>query len=182
MAGHGEWGRKMQTDLDDGIAFLAEQDIIDPERVCIVGSSYGGYAALAAGAFSPELYRCHVSINGVTDIREMLRDRRQRLGRNHWVVSYWESLYGADYSEREELDALSPAQLAESFQSPVLLIHGRDDSVVPIDQSRIMHDALRDADKDVELVLVRGEDHWLSGQETRIEVLRAVAEFIEQHL
>ena len=73
-AGDGEWGRKMQDDLDDGVAFLVGQEIVDPERICIVGSSYGGYAALAAGAFSPDLYSCHVSINGVSDIRAMLRD------------------------------------------------------------------------------------------------------------
>ena len=181
-AGEGEWGRKMQTDLDDGIAWLSGQGVIDPERVCIVGGSYGGYAALAAGAFSPDLYRCHVSINGVSDLRVMLRDRRTRYGRDHWVVGYWERFYGVELDEREELDALSPAQHPEAFQSPVLLIHGRDDTVVPIEQSRRMRSALRGADKDVELVQIRGEDHWLSSEETRIEVLRIVAEFIEEHL
>ena len=181
-AGEGEWGRKMQTDLDDGIAWLSEQGIIDPERVCIVGASYGGYAALAAGAFSPDLYRCHVSINGVTDIRVMLREERSRFGSDHWVVAYWEDFYGAGLGDREELDALSPARHAEAFQSPVLLIHGRDDTVVPLEQSRLMRSALRSADKDVELVQMRGEDHWLSSAETRLEVLRHVAEFVEEHL
>lgn len=181
-AGHGEWGRKMQTDLDDGVAWLAARGTIDPERVCIVGASYGGYAALAAGAFSPDLYRCHVSINGVADIRLMLIDRQRRYEKDHWVVSYWEGLYGAELEEREELDTLSPARHAELFQSPVLLIHGRDDTVVPIDQSRRMSNALRRADKDVEFVPIAGEDHWLSNGETRIEVLSLVAEFVEQHL
>ncbi len=181
-AGDGEWGRKMQTDLDDGVAFLVSQEIVDPERVCIVGSSYGGYAALAAGAFSPELYRCHVSINGVTDIRAMLRDERRQHGSDHWVVSYWEDWYGADFRDREELDALSPARNAEAFQSPVLLIASRDDTVVPPEQSRIMRSALQRADKDVELVQIRGEDHWLSSAETRLEVLQLVAAFIEEHL
>ena len=181
-AGDGEWGRKMQTDLDDGVAWLAERGTIDPERVCIVGASYGGYAALAAAAFSPDLYRCHVSINGVSDIRLMLIDSERRYSRDHWVVGYWERLYGAELEERDELNALSPARHAELFQSPVLLVHGRDDTVVPIEQSRKMRNALRRADKDVQFEQIRGEDHWLSSQETRIEVLRIVAEFIEQHL
>ncbi len=181
-AGDGEWGRMMQTDLDDGIAFLAGQDIVDPERVCIVGSSYGGYAALAAGAFSPDLYACHVSINGVADIRAMLRDERRQHGSDHWVVSYWEEWYGADFRDREELDAISPAQNAEAFQSPVLLIASRDDTVVPPEQSRIMRNALEGADKEVEFVEIRGGDHWLSSAETRLEILRLVADFVEQHL
>lgn len=181
-AGHGEWGRKMQTDLDDGVAWLAERGAVDSERVCIVGASYGGYAALAAGAFSPDLYRCHVSINGVADIRLMLIDRQRRYRDDHWVVSYWEGLYGTELEEQAELDTLSPARHAESFQRPVLLIHGRDDTVVPVDQSRRMSNALRREDKDVEFVEIPGEDHWLSNGETRIEVLRIVAEFVEQHL
>ena len=181
-AGDGEWGRKMQTDLDDGIAFLVAQEIVDPDRVCIVGSSYGGYAALAAGAFSPDLYACHVSINGVSDIREMLKDERRQHGSDHWVVSYWEDWYGADFRDREELDAISPARNAEAFQSPVLLIASRDDTVVPPEQSRIMRNALQREDKEVEFVQIRGEDHWMSNAETRLEVLRLVAEFVEQHL
>ena len=97
-------------------------------------------------------------------------------------MAYWERLYGAEFEDREELDALSPANHAESFQSPVLLVHGRDDTIVPFAQSREMRRALRREDKDVEFVPIPGEDHWLSSQETRIEVLRIVAEFIEQHL
>src|SRR5690606_351827 len=65
LAGHGEWGKKMQDDLPDAIAALSDTGLIDPTRVCIVGASYGGYAALAGGAFTPELYKCVVSINGI---------------------------------------------------------------------------------------------------------------------
>ncbi|MDJ0908306.1 MAG: prolyl oligopeptidase family serine peptidase [Woeseiaceae bacterium] len=181
-AGNGEWGRKMQSDLDDGVRYLVGQEIVDPERVCIVGSSYGGYAALAAGAFSPELYACHVSINGVADIREMLSDERRQHGSDHWLVSYWEDWYGAGFRDREELDAISPAKNTEAFRSPVLLIASRDDTVVPPEQSRIMRNALEREDKDVELVEIAGEDHWLSSAETRLEILRLVADFVEEHL
>lgn len=182
VAGFGEWGRKMQTDLDDGVSFLADQGVIDPERVCIAGVSYGGYAALAAGAFSPDLYRCHVSINGVSDLRVALEAEEEEHGAGHSLVWAREMQFGAGLDQPEVLDSLSPAHHAEVFQSPVLLLHGRDDTVVPIEQSRRMRSALRRAGKDVEFVMVRGEDHWLSGQETRIEVLTRVAEFIEEHL
>ena len=80
-AGHGEWGvGVMQHDLTDGVAALVAAGIADPERVCIVGASYGGYAALAGAAFTPELYRCAAAIAGVADLRDMLSFERNRAG------------------------------------------------------------------------------------------------------
>lgn len=181
-AGHGEWGGKMQTDLDDGVRFMADQGLIDPERVCIVGASYGGYAALAASAFSSELYRCAASINGVSDLYEMLDDSSRDHGRDHWVISYFERFYGAGRKDKDRIDALSPARNVENINIPILLIHGRDDTVVPIDQSRRMHKALREADKQVEFVQLDGEDHWLTYPDTRLAALRTIAEFVERHL
>ncbi|MEM9334965.1 MAG: alpha/beta fold hydrolase, partial [Pseudomonadota bacterium] len=108
-AGRGEWGRKMQYDLDDGVAHLTQSGLVDPTRVCIVGASYGGYAAMAAAAFSDGIYRCAVAVNGVFDLREMILDRRRDYGRDHWVISYWQNLYGTDGIERKALDAISPA-------------------------------------------------------------------------
>ena len=181
-AGRGQWGKSMQTDLDDGVRYLVEEGTADPERVCIVGASYGGYAALAAGAFSPDIYRCIVAVAPVSDLRLMLRSERNDHGRNHWVLDYWEELYGAEVSEKKALQTISPALHAESFQAPVLLVHGKKDTVVPIDQSKVMHKALKRADKDVTFVQLKGEDHWLSQEETRVETLKAIAEFIEDHL
>jgi dipeptidyl aminopeptidase/acylaminoacyl peptidase len=70
--GFGEWGRKMQTDLSDGVRYLAKEGIVDPARVCIVGASYGGYAALASPALDPGVYRCAVAVAGIGDVRRML--------------------------------------------------------------------------------------------------------------
>ncbi len=182
LAGRGEWGGKMQSDLDDGVEFLVEEGIADPERVCMLGASYGGYAALAAGAFSPDKYRCIVAIAPVTDVRRMLSQERRERGRDNWVLDYWEDLYGAEASEKEELNSLSPVFRADAFKAPVLLIHGRKDTVVRINQSKLMNKALRKAGKDVTFIELKGEDHWLTQEETRIEMLRATATFIEQHL
>lgn len=182
VAGDGEWGGKMQSDLDDGVNFLVEQGVADPERVCMVGASYGGYAALAAGAFSPDMYRCVAAIAGVSDLRKMLLRKRNEQGRDDWVLDYWEGLYGAGASDKEILRSISPAFHAESFEAPVLLIHGKKDTVVNIEQSKMMRRALRKAGKDVTYVELKGEDHWLTQEETRIETLRAIAEFIDKHL
>jgi len=67
-AGLGQWGRKMQTDISDGVADLAKKGVIDPKRACIVGASYGGYAALAGVTVQQGLYRCAVSVAGVSDL------------------------------------------------------------------------------------------------------------------
>ncbi|MCH9696018.1 MAG: prolyl oligopeptidase family serine peptidase [Gammaproteobacteria bacterium] len=181
-AGHGEWGGRMQSDLHDGVRYLVESGKVDASRVCIVGSSYGGYAALAAGAFAPEMYKCVVSIAGVSDLEGMIKEARRNYGSDHWIVSYWEQQYGTDIRDRELMRSISPLHHAGAFQSPVLLIHGKDDTIVPIKQSKSMRNALRKAGKSVEFVELNGEDHYLSKYETRLKAMQAIAKFIEQHL
>ena len=182
VAGYGEYGGKMISDINDGVRHLVEQGIADPERVCAVGASYGGYAALALGAFSPDMYRCIVSIAGISDIPKKLSRAKIRSGREDSSIDYFERLYGIDESEKDSLRAISPAYFADAFVAPVLLIHGEKDTRVDIGQSTRMNRALRRADKDVTLIKLKGEDHWLTKEETRIEALRATAKFIEQHL
>lgn len=184
-AGHGEWGiGVMQHDLSDGVAALVDAGLADPERVCIVGGSYGGYAALAGAVFTPELYRCAAAIAPVSDLVDMLGFERGRRGRSSAAVSYWRVAMGGGDPENlnDRLRAASPAAHAEQAQAPVLLIHGRDDSVVPLEQSRIMERALEAAGKSVELIELDGEDHWLSGSSTRLATLRALDRFLAEHL
>jgi dipeptidyl aminopeptidase/acylaminoacyl peptidase len=99
-------------------------------------------------------------------------------------VAYWRQAMGVEESgsTNERLDAASPAKHVDKVRSPVLLIHGRDDTVVPIAQSRLMESALQGAGKSVQLVELEGEDHWLSGAPTRLEMLKAVDAFLAQHL
>jgi len=181
-AGYGEWGRKMQTDLSDGVRWLAGEGIIDPARVCIVGASYGGYAAMAGLTLDKGVYRCGVAVAGVSDLRRMVNWEARQEGRNDsQTVRYWNRFMGAARLNDRALDALSPARLAEAADGPLLLIHGRDDTVVPIEQSRVMAEAMRRADKPVEFVELRGEDHWLSRTETREQMLRETVRFLEAH-
>ena len=178
-AGHGEWGAKMQDDITDGVEALVSMGSVDPQRVCIVGASYGGYAALAGGAFTSELYRCVAAIAPVSDVELMLAETRRDYGRHHWVIDYWKDLAGAD---KQKLRAISPVNHSDAFKAPVLLIHGKDDTVVPIRQSVVMAKALRKAGKDVELIRIKGADHWLSRAETRLATLDALDKFVARHL
>lgn len=181
-AGFGEWGRKMQTDISDGLAALAAEGVVDPRRACIVGWSYGGYAALAGVTVQNGLYRCAVSGAGVSDLPMMLASERSERGGRNATMRYWRTFMGADNpGGLAALDALSPAKLGARADAPILLIHGKDDTVVLIEQSRAMERALKAAGKPVEFVLLDGEDHWLSGEATRIAALRASVDFVMKH-
>ncbi|MEM1435768.1 MAG: S9 family peptidase [Pseudomonadota bacterium] len=180
-AGRGQWGQIMQDDVSDGLAALVKAGYTDPTRVCIMGASYGGYSALAGGAYTPELYRCVISVAGVSDLPKMLRTEAIQMGRDHWVVSYWQQVIGNSRTERERLKSVSPVNAADQFAAPVLLIHGKDDTVVPINQSLSMTKALKRAGKTVQLVKLAGEDHWLSRSATRLATLEAIADFLQMH-
>jgi dipeptidyl aminopeptidase/acylaminoacyl peptidase len=181
-AGRGEWGGKMQDDLTDGVAALSQIGLIDPAQVCIVGASYGGYAALAGAAFTPEVYRCSAAIAPVSDLSAMLSEERARYGRDHWVISYWEGVMTDSDARRQRLKDASPINAADRVRAPVLLIHGEDDTVVPISQSERMERALKRAGKPVELVRLKGEDHWMSVAETRLQMLTALDAFLKVHM
>ncbi len=180
-AGLGQWGRKMQTDISDGVAMLAKAGIIDPKRACIVGASYGGYAALAGVTVQQGLYRCAVSVAGVADLSDMLDFERQRTRSSNTATRYWGAFMGVTSSWGSELDPISPAKLASRADAPILLIHGKDDTVVPFDQSETMERALKRAGKPVEFVVMENEDHWLSREDTRITMLKSAVSFVEKY-
>jgi len=181
-AGFGEWGKKMQTDLSDGVRYLAKEGLIDPKRVCVVGASYGGYAALAGATIDTGVYRCAVSVAGPSDLKRMLVDNQERYATaNNAAMRYWLRFMGADGVRDPDLAAISPAKLAAKADIPVLLIHGKDDTIVPYVQSKIMADALTKAGKPVQFVTLDGEDHWLSRGASRQRMLVETAAFIEKH-
>ena len=176
-AGFGQWGRKMQTDLSDGVRYLAKQGVVDPARVCIVGGSYGGYAALAGVTLDPGVYRCAVSVAGISDLRRFRRWSGDKY--LSWSERYWDRFMGTADQNDPALLAISPIEHVSAVTVPVLLIHGRDDTVVPFEQSDVMLSALKRAGKSVELVTMKHEDHWLSRSETRLQMLQASVEFLK---
>ena len=149
MAGYRQWGGLMQDDVNDGVKEMIRTGLADPERICIAGASYGGYAALAGAAFTPDLYACAVSVNGVTDLPAMMGYVSRQTGS--------ESDYSAEFKDHigsihdSNLAGRSPARAAESVRIPILLLHGADDTVVPIAQSETMERALMAGRQDLHL-------------------------------
>lgn len=179
-AGYRQWGRRMQEDVSDGVKYLVDQGIADSQRVCIVGASYGGYAALAGATLTPDLYRCAVSIAGVADLTQMIEWEIEKTGPQSSVVKYWREHIGDPGSA--PVEAVSPARHVEASRAAVMLMHGKDDTVVPFEQSEIMSKVLQKHGKAYELVRLDGEDHWLSRSETRTRMLQELERFLGEHL
>ena len=184
-AGWGGWGSGiMQDDVTDGVSAMVRAGYADPDRVCIVGASYGGYSALAGAAFTPDVYQCAAAIAPLTDLWLIVRDAEAFGGiATPYSRRLAEQLTGTlDLPNRETVNAISPARHADAINIPILLIHGRDDSVVDDEHARAMVNSLENAGKDVTFLHLRDVDHWLSTAEARERVLTEVEAFLDQHI
>ena len=179
-AGYRQWGRLMQDDVSDGVKAMVAQGIADPKRICIVGASYGGYAALAGAAFTPDLYACAASINGISDLPNMLGYSQEKGGKESNSLAYWKDHIGL--AGDPAVIAASPARAVKGILAPVLLIHGEQDTVVPPGQAATMARELARYGKVHRLVWLPGEDHWLSKPATRTRTLEELERFLGEHL
>jgi len=176
--GYGEWGKKMQTDLDDGVAALLAENLVDKSKICIVGASYGGYAALIGATKNPKLYKCAVSYAGVSHLEDVYYHQREQLGSDE----YWIKSIG-DRFDKEALKNNSPVNLVNKNTAPTLLIHGDKDTVVPDRQSRRMYKALKKVNhKHNKFMIVEGADHWFTEGSSRALFLDESYKFISKYL
>jgi dipeptidyl aminopeptidase/acylaminoacyl peptidase len=181
-AGYGEWGGRMQDDVTAGVEQLVREGLADRSQVCILGASYGGYAALWAGATQGDLYRCVISVAGISDLPALMVHTRRVNGDDSDTYAYWLRSIGDPGRDRERLETTSPLRHVDGWRTPTLLIHGSADDLVPFDQSRTMERALRSAGADVRLVELENEGH--NGWSTRNEalVLTEIETFLARHL
>jgi dipeptidyl aminopeptidase/acylaminoacyl peptidase len=181
-AGYLEWGRKMQDDITDGVDYLVKQGFVDPARICIVGASYGGYAALAGAAFTPDLYKCAVSIAGIGDIPEMLAFDKKQVGGKSQDYEYMKSQVGDPEKDLEHMQAISPIRHVDAIKAPVLLVHGTDDYIVSFDQSVAMKRALDKSGRPTELIRLKDEGHPSWSWDNEKLVLNAIDAFLWKHI
>jgi len=184
VAGYRQWGGLMQDDVTDGVRAMIEKGIADPKRIGIVGMSYGGYAALAGAAFTPDLYACAISVNGVSDLQALLEAKVPQSAPGYRVLSTamseWTERIGSPTDTA--LARKSPINSINSISTPVMIVYGNGDAVVPNAQSERMAKALNAARKRVTVVKLADEDHWLSRTDTRVQLLRAIEGFLHDNL
>jgi dipeptidyl aminopeptidase/acylaminoacyl peptidase len=137
---------------------------------------------LSGGAFTPDLYQCIVSLNGIADLPLMMKQEKSDHGKHHWVLSYWKKAIGGGEMDFTLMAEVSPARFPQNFKAPVLLVHGSNDTVVSIDQSAHMNKVLGKANKKVEFKKLKSGDHHLSNRETRIEALKVVIDFVDRYI
>jgi len=166
------WRRAIE-DIDDGVQHLIDSGVIDPERVCIVGWSYGGYAALMSAAEFPERYRCVVSIAGVTDLDRLVRDSRRFVGGRRTMEEY----IGRDDAVLLEG---SPVKRAADIQAPVLLFHGDHDVNVSIGHSKAMKKELNRKKKTVTLVEYEDVEHSIRREAYRMDMLAKIGALLDE--
>jgi dipeptidyl aminopeptidase/acylaminoacyl peptidase len=173
-AANQDWGGLSFADITDGARWAVAQGISDAGRMCIVGWSFGGYAALLGAVRNSDLYACAVSIAGVSDL-SLLEAQESRLRGQEPTRAQ----IGAEVSK---LAADSPARHARDVKVPVLLVHGDRDLQSDVAQSQAMDAALTAAGKSHEFLLLSGANHQIDRQADRVKVLQKVAQFLASHL
>jgi dipeptidyl aminopeptidase/acylaminoacyl peptidase len=173
--GEGQWGRTMQDDLDDGVKWLVEQGKVDPKRVCIMGGSYGGYAALWAAVRNPEIYRCAISLAGISDLAAMIKYDRRSFAATRYYTAWRERVQG---DKGFDLNTVSPLYAVDRINIPLLIAHGTDDENVPLAQSKKLHEALLKANKPHSYIVYEGEGHGFDNPANATAFLEQVEQFL----
>jgi dipeptidyl aminopeptidase/acylaminoacyl peptidase len=176
--GYGEWGRKMQDDLDDGVDWLVASGKVDPKRVCIIGGSYGGYAALWGAIRNPERYRCAASFAGVTDIGAQLSSNRRSFSATRYFKAWRTKVQGEG---KIDLKTVSPLAQASRLKIPVLIAHGELDDTVSVKQGKQMVAALEANKADVTSVFYKDGGHDFSSSEDFADFLRRLEAFLAKN-
>jgi dipeptidyl aminopeptidase/acylaminoacyl peptidase len=174
-----QWGKTMQDDLTDSAKWLVDQGIADPKRIAIYGASYGGYAALAGLAFTPDVYAAGISFVGPSNIFTLLAT----------VPPYWEPMRKMQYemigdpeNEKELLTAASPLFSADKIVSPLLIAQGANDPRVKQAESDQIVEALKKRGVDVPYIVKGNEGHGFGNEENRLYFFRAIERFLAKHL
>jgi dipeptidyl aminopeptidase/acylaminoacyl peptidase len=179
QAGFKKWGKEMQDDISDGVAWLIDQGIADPGRIGIYGGSYGGYATLAGLAFTPDLYACGVDYVGVSNIFTLLST----------LPPYWEpgrqkfyEMVGDPVKDSALLKEVSPVFHADQIKAPLFVAQGANDPRVKKAEADQIVNALKQRGIDVPYMVKENEGHGFHNEENRFDFYRAMEGFLGKHL
>ncbi|PSJ72173.1 S9 family peptidase [Sphingobacteriales bacterium UPWRP_1] len=174
-----QWGKTMQNDITDGVQWLIDQGIADPERVAIYGGSYGGYAVLAGLTFTPHLYACGIDFVGVSNLFTFLNT----------IPPYWKpfldmmyEMVGHPEKDKQYLTEASPVFHVHQIKAPLFVAQGAKDPRVNINESDQIVNALRNNGVEVQYMVKDNEGHGFHNQENKFEFYEAMEQFLEEHL
>jgi dipeptidyl aminopeptidase/acylaminoacyl peptidase len=174
-----QWGKTMQDDVTDGVNWLIEQGIANPESIAIYGGSYGGYAVLAGLAFTPEVYAAGVDYVGVSNLFTFLES----------IPPYWkpylETLYemvGNPDTDKKLMQDTSPVFHVDKIKAPLFIAQGRKDPRVNVNESDQMVEALKKRGIDVPYMVKDNEGHGFQNEENRFDFYEAMEKFLAKHL
>ena len=174
----------MQDDLSDGVLWAIENGYADKDRVCIAGGSYGGYAAMAGAVFTPELYRCVINFVGVADMRDLLKSFGSKSSRFNTWEDEGRLEWGDDKGEGadEYINQISPLLHVKNIQAPVLISHGANDNVVPVEHARSLRSEMEKYDKTYVWHMQAYEGHGFYGELARLEHYQVQEDFLKKYL
>ena len=172
----------MQDDLTDGVKYLVNAGIADPDKVAIFGGSYGGYATMAGLTFTPDLYVAGINYVGVVDL-ELLQEGSNRNSRRfngfyHELRMEWGDPDNPD--DMEYIIETSPLRQAQNIKSPVLIVHGAQDNNVKLVHATKLRDRLRDLGKDYEWYVEPYEGHGFQGEQSRLNLYNVIEDFLDR--
>ena len=179
-----KYGQSMQDDITDGIKYLISQGIVDPNRICIGGGSYGGYATMMALVKEPDFFRCGINEAGVTDLiwAQELGYTDFNQGDADSAEAWYKIAIGDVKADRALLEQYSPRLHADKIKAPALIVHGGGDRRVPIKHAEGMRDALQAAGKGFEWVVYPEEGHGFTKPENKIDRLNKIGDFLARHI
>jgi len=185
QAGWREWGGKMQDDVTDATKWAIEQGIADPERICIYGGSYGGYATLMGVIKEPDLYQCGVGYVGVYDLEWFRKGdgsdfsrRRDRDSRENFE-RFMSSAVG---ESPDALRPVSPVLHVDRIKADLFIVHGEDDVRVPVGHAHRLSDALDAAGMEYEWMIKEKEGHGFYQVDNRVDLYEAMLAFFNKHI
>lgn len=180
--GYGEFGGAMIDDMIDGARHAVARGIADPARICTMGASYGGYAALMVPLRDASLAKCAIAVNALSEPSSFVGEVVKNYGKDSPALAFWEDYLGSRFRDAGAKAAVSPARNADALALPVLLLHGTLDTTVLVGHSRELKRRMTEAGRDVRLVELAGDDHYLATTSVRATLLTEIDSFLQTHI
>ena len=178
ISGYRESGKKMQNDMIDGFDYVIQNYDLDGKKACIVGASYGGYAALTGSFQSQDKFKCFVSIAGISDFTKLLRSETFFRG----SAKMNKIMHGDPFEDKEYLDSVSAINYTDIIKRPILLIHGTYDTQVPHNQSSMFYNKIKNNNDSVEYFEIPKATHYFDEQGNRLIMFREIERFLAENL